>query len=101
MAVAVSALPEVSAGRAGGILLGLALCYALASAGPAARRWLPGALTVAGVAVAVAGLLGTDWSIAPALTRGLAGGSVRGPVRARRPVGRRVGGGSAGVGQSA
>jgi putative inorganic carbon (HCO3(-)) transporter len=69
VALAVSPLPVLSAGRAGGLLLGLVVYYALVFFPPDAR-WTSGALTLAGVVVALAGLVGTDWSIAPALTRG-------------------------------
>src|SRR5215218_10821653 len=69
VALAVSPLPVLSAGRAGGLLLGLVVYYGLVVF-PLDARWTSGALTLAGVVVALAGLVGTDWSIAPALTRG-------------------------------
>lgn len=68
--VAVSAMPVVSAGRAWGILLGLAVYYTLVNATPDVRERAVGGLAVFGVVVSAAGLLGTDWSIAPALTPG-------------------------------
>src|SRR5262249_22140206 len=76
----------VSAGRVAGVLLGLGLYYALLNAGSAARARAAGALTAAGVVLAVAGLLGADWSLAPAL----AGGWLTGVYGALSALGERL-----------
>lgn len=62
--LAVSANPAASASKGWGMLLGFALYYALVNGLGTVRHCLlvAAGLVVAGVAVAVAGVLGTDWS---------------------------------------
>ncbi|MDQ3703429.1 MAG: O-antigen ligase family protein, partial [Chloroflexota bacterium] len=67
MGVAASPLPAASAGRAWGILLGLAIFYGIVNSAAANRERVVGSLTAIGLAVTVVGLVGTDWSAAPAV----------------------------------
>ena len=65
---AVSARPEASVSKLAGIALGLALYYALVGSDAVRQRpaLLAWAIAIAGAAVAVVGLLGTDWTSARA-----------------------------------
>ena len=66
----VSANPSASNDRAWGMVLGFAVYYTVVNATPAVRSKAAGSLIAAGVIVSVVGVLGTDWTIAPALASG-------------------------------